>query len=611
MESCEERIALSASSLFSSGIFQAFTRNVGARDNTTATATDLGNLSGRKTASGYVGFSDQRDVYRFELTHSGDVSLDLDDLTSDADLYLLDGSRSVIARSDAGGSLSESIQTELDAGEYFVIVQRYQSWNSTNYTLDLNANLDVAPDGAGNTFSTAANIGELAGLRSFNGTVGVGDDVADLLRFSVDTTSRVVFELTGLSQDLDLFLFAGHQSPLARATAASNANERIEAWISPGEYYLGVLPSGQTASDYQLSINNLTTSPTPSPTPTPPETPAPEQPTVPTPTPQPDPPTPPLSVPEVLEDVDYFGARRDWGVNDVRGPEAWSVGYAGAGITVAVIDSGVQINHPDLVDSIWTNSDEILGDGIDNDGNGYIDDRYGWDFIGNDNNPDDGNRHGTHVAGIIAAANNGSGATGVAHAATIMPIRVLGDDGSGSSRAVARGIRYAVDNGADVINLSLGGASGSVIYSALRYARANDVFIVAASGNESSGTPGYPARYSDRLNNVLSVGAYDRSRRAASFSNAVGDSRAVQVDAPGVSVYSTVPSNRYAYLSGTSMATPYVAGVAALTLSANPNLTSSQLREVLTQSAITSATNSDSIGAVNAARAIPLAIGLT
>ena len=135
-----------------------------------------------------------------------------------------------------------------------------------------------------------------------------------------------------------------------------------------------------------------------------------------------------------------------------------------------MIDSGVQLNHPDLVDSIWENTDEILGDGIDNDGNGYVDDRFGWDFIGNDNNPTDSNSHGTHVAGIIAAANNGSGATGVAPDAQIMPIRVLGQSGAGSNRAVASGIYYAVDNGADIINLSLGGSFSSQIRTALQYA---------------------------------------------------------------------------------------------------------------------------------------------
>ena len=618
-ESCEDRIALSAVSPFRFGYAfnssSSFTRNVQAADNSTATATDLGQLDGSTSVQGFVGTTDQRDVYRFELARDGELSLQLSGLSSDADIYILDANRSIIAESRNGGASSESIQGNVAAGEYFVAVERYRSWNSTNYTLDVSATLTSPPaDGAGNTFSTAAQIGGLEGAREFTGNVGQFGDTADLIEFSVTETSHVVFDLTDLDQDLDMYLYAGHQSPLVSARASGTSNEQIDAWIAPGTYYLGIVPYGSSSSDYSLSMTNLTTAVAPTPTEPPATTPTPTVPvTVPTTPADSAPATPPQpSVPsnEPLADVSYFGSRRDWGVNDVRAPEAWSVGYAGAGITVAVIDSGVQLNHPDLVDSIWENTDEILGDGIDNDGNGYIDDRFGWDFIGNDNNPTDSNSHGTHVAGIIAAANNGSGATGVAPDAQIMPIRVLGQNGSGSNRAVAQGIVYAVDNGADIINLSLGGSFSSQIRSALQYAARNDVLVVAAAGNESAGVPGYPAGFSDSFANVISVGAYDSNRRVASFSNAVGNSGAVQVDAPGVSVYSTVPNSGYSYLSGTSMASPFVAGVAALTLSANPDLTSTELRQVLTQSSTGSVSGSDGVGSVDAGRAIPLALSI-
>jgi subtilisin family serine protease len=275
---------------------------------------------------------------------------------------------------------------------------------------------------------------------------------------------------------------------------------------------------------------------------------------------------------------------------------------------VAVVDTGVQIDHPDLRDAIWVNTDEVAGDGIDNDHNGYIDDRYGWDFASGDNNPADGNSHGTHVAGVIAAAHDGAGATGVAYAARILPVRVLDDSGSGSSTNVAQGIRYAVDNGADIINLSLGGGYSSDIFAAISYAERQDVLVVAASGNESAATPGYPARHSSALKNVISVGAFNSGSQIASFSNRVGNSQAVQIDAPGVSIFSTLVNDRHGVLSGTSMAAPHVAGVAALILSANPLLSSAALIAALTRGAEGSVEGSDSIGMVNAATSIPLAL---
>jgi subtilisin family serine protease len=256
---------------------------------------------------------------------------------------------------------------------------------------------------------------------------------------------------------------------------------------------------------------------------------------------------------------------------------------------------------------IWVNAGEIAGNGIDDDANGYIDDVSGWDFASGDNNPDDGNGHGTHVAGTIAADANGFGATGVAPDATIMPVRVLDNNGSGTAAGVAAGIRYAAANGADIINLSLGGGFSSVILSAIQYALDLDVLVVAAAGNEYASSPGYPARFSSSLSNVISVGAYSSSGALANFSNDVGSSGAVQVDAPGVRVYSTYTDGRYGRLSGTSMAAPHVAGLAALALSANGNLTASQLRTLITDGADRTISGSDSNGGINAAWTVALA----
>jgi subtilisin family serine protease len=294
-------------------------------------------------------------------------------------------------------------------------------------------------------------------------------------------------------------------------------------------------------------------------------------------------------------------------VNAVNAPEAWAHGYTGEGVVVAVVDTGVDWNHPDLASQIWVNVDDIAGNGLDDDHNGFVDDVRGWDFSFGDNNPDDGNGHGTHVAGTIAAERNGFGATGIAPDATIMPVRVLGNNGSGTAQAVAAGIRYAAQNGADIINLSLGGALSTAIQSAIQFAQSLNVLVVAAAGNEYAATPGYPARFSSSMNNVLSVGAHSSSNQIASFSNDVGASGAVQVDAPGANVYSTYAGDGYARLSGTSMATPHVAGLAALALSANPSLSASALRTLIVDGANRAISGSDSRGGINAALTVAMA----
>jgi subtilisin family serine protease len=273
-----------------------------------------------------------------------------------------------------------------------------------------------------------------------------------------------------------------------------------------------------------------------------------------------------------------------WNLVSVKAPTAWANGFTGQGIVVAVVDSGVAYTHPDLDRNIWVNRDEIANNGIDDDRNGYIDDIRGWDFASNDNDPMDANGHGTHVAGIIAAENNGTGVTGVAYNAQIMPVRVLNASGQGSSTAVAAGIRYAADNGADVINLSLGGGSFSrPIQTAIEYATQLGALVVMAAGNEDQNQPTFPANLADRWG--ITVGAIDRTDRIASFSNLAGATPLNYVVAPGVSVNSTYLNNRYRSLSGTSMAAPHVAGVAALALSANPNLAPRDLANILIETA--------------------------
>ncbi|MFN6500503.1 MAG: S8 family serine peptidase [Nostoc sp. DedQUE01] len=276
----------------------------------------------------------------------------------------------------------------------------------------------------------------------------------------------------------------------------------------------------------------------------------------------------------------------NWGADLIKAPEVWTKGYTGQGVVVAVLDSGVDHNHSDLNSNIWTNSKEIADNGIDDDANGYIDDFYGWNFIYNNNNTLDVYGHGTHVAGTIAAVNNDFGVTGIAYNAKIMPVKVLGDDNKGTYSAIAQGIYYAVNNGAKVINMSLAGTvPDSGLEAAIQYATSQGVIVVMAAANSAGSTPLYPAYYA--TNWGLAVGAVDKNNNLADFSNRAGsDSNMAYVTAPGVNVYSTLPNQTYGFYNGTSMATPHVAGVAALILSANASLTGSQVREIITQTAV-------------------------
>ena len=282
-------------------------------------------------------------------------------------------------------------------------------------------------------------------------------------------------------------------------------------------------------------------------------------------------------------DVPDLGGN-NWGADLVKAPEVWAQGYTGKGVVVAVVDTGVDYNHEDLKNNIWTNTKEIAGNAIDDDGNGYIDDNYGWNFSDKNNNTLDNNGHGTHVSGTIAGENNNYGVTGIAYNAKIMPVKVLNESGSGSYSSISKGIRYAVDNGANVINLSLGGASSNrTLESAINYASSKGVIVVMAAGNNGDSSPDYPARYAYKSG--IAVGAVDKNNNLADFSNRSGANEISYVTAPGVKVNSSVPNNQYGTYSGTSMAAPHVAGVVALMLSANPNLTDAQVRQIMAETA--------------------------
>ncbi|MEJ2170802.1 MAG: S8 family serine peptidase [Desulfobacterales bacterium] len=224
---------------------------------------------------------------------------------------------------------------------------------------------------------------------------------------------------------------------------------------------------------------------------------------------------------------------------DIDALEAWDVTTGGSDVVVAVVDSGVDIHHPDLAANIWTNPGEIPGNGIDDDGNGYIDDVNGWDFYGDDNDPRDANGHGTHVAGTIAAAgNNATGITGVSWSAKIMPLRFIDAWGMGDTARAIMAIEYANAMGADIINNSWGGGGGGdSLKSAIE---ASDALVVCAAGNSgrnNDSIPYYPSSYNSA--NIIAVAASDQDDTLAYFSNYGAVS--VDVAAPGTNIYSAAP----------------------------------------------------------------------
>ncbi|MDJ0557001.1 MAG: S8 family serine peptidase [Microcoleaceae cyanobacterium MO_207.B10] len=281
-----------------------------------------------------------------------------------------------------------------------------------------------------------------------------------------------------------------------------------------------------------------------------------------------------------------------WGIDVIKAPEVWDQGFQGDGIVVAIIDTGVDYTHPELIGQMWTNSGEIPNNNIDDDGNGYIDDFQGWDFVDNDNDPMDQDGHGTHIAGTVAARRDGVGTTGVAPNAQIMSVRVLDDQGEGKVSNGIKAIRYAVDNGADVINLSSGGRSlVTNEIETIRYAAERGVVFVSAAGNDNLNSPDYPAQLAREQG--IAVGSIDRNLKFSNFSNKAGNQPLDYVLAPGGNgvpedagdIYAPVPfsitGNFYSFFAGTSMATPHVTGVVALVKQANPSLSVDAIENII------------------------------
>src|SRR3989339_331967 len=293
-----------------------------------------------------------------------------------------------------------------------------------------------------------------------------------------------------------------------------------------------------------------------------------------------------------------------WYLDQISAPKAWDIETGSEQTIVAVLDAGFDLDHEDLVGQYWSNADEIYGDGIDNDANGYEDDIQGWDFVDNDSDPspditEDFNdtvvSHGTVISGIIGAtANNGLGIAGINWDISIMPLRVLGEQGAGSTANVRRAIRYAVENGADVINLSFTFSQpDDILAQTIEWAYEQGVVVVAAVGNGNIDTdiqPIYPACFDQQLgvNAVIGVASTDQNDQKASFSNF--GTKCTDLSAPGVDIFaavyhdlaSTVFVTSYASpWEGTSLSAPMVSASAAVLRSAYPTLTPDQIRNAL------------------------------
>jgi len=242
-----------------------------------------------------------------------------------------------------------------------------------------------------------------------------------------------------------------------------------------------------------------------------------------------------------------------WGIKKIKADCAWDTNIGAGNVKVAVVDTGVDYNHEDLAGTVIK----------------------GYDFVNNDNDPKDDHGHGTHVAGTIAATiNNNKGVVGVGPNVKILAVKVCNSGGSCPYSAIANGIIYAADNGARVINLSLGGGPSQTVKNAVDYAWNKGVMLACAAGNGGPGPTTYPGAYPS----CLAVAATDQNDQRAGFSQYAPDG----VSAPGVSILSSLPNNQYASWNGTSMATPHVAGLAGLLFAQNPNRTNARVRQILT-----------------------------
>ncbi|GIW12168.1 MAG: hypothetical protein KatS3mg061_3225 [Dehalococcoidia bacterium] len=402
---------------------------------------------------------------------------------------------------------------------------------------------------------------ELTSGSPLTGTVSPADE-SDSYFFRATAGQRATLRMSRLSLSLDPYLRLYDPTEQLIASDDDSGGDlnallwRLTLPLS-GRYRVEAASFAQASSGpYEIALT-LEEAPTPTTTPTP--TPA-RSPTA-TPTASPPPSTSPLRPNDPA-----FQAGQQYGLSRIRAPEGWGYSTGSESIIIAIVDTGVDLSHPDLASKILP----------------------GYDFVNADLTPQDDHGHGTHVAGIAAAiTNNGLGIAGVSWGARVLPVKVLDARGSGYTSDVAAGIVWAADRGARVINLSLGGPASTTLQEAVNYAVGKGALVVAAAGNSGNSTPNYPGAYPA----AISVAATDSTNRRASFSNF---GPFVDLAAPGVSIYSTVPTGScdlchpsgYRALSGTSMATPMVAGVLAILAGLAPEASPAGLRAAVEQSAL-------------------------
>lgn len=280
---------------------------------------------------------------------------------------------------------------------------------------------------------------------------------------------------------------------------------------------------------------------------------------------------------------------QQWAHVKIQSEQAWDLGQGSNNVIVGIIDSGIDVEHPDLKANVWVNSGEIPNNGRDDDNNGYVDDVNGYDFVNNDGNPlaDDVANHGTHTAGTIGAVgDNSTGVVGHAPRVKLMALKFLGANGSGQVSDAIRAINYGIAMRVKILSNSWGSTQGSQALSdAIGRARAAGILFVAAAGNggmdgvgdNNDTVPNYPSNYA--FDNVIAVAATTQSDTLTRFSNF--GTRTVHVGAPGENILSTKNGGQYQLMSGTSMATPLVSGVLALMIARRPDMTYAQIRQAL------------------------------
>jgi PKD repeat protein len=272
-----------------------------------------------------------------------------------------------------------------------------------------------------------------------------------------------------------------------------------------------------------------------------------------------------------------------WDLKKINADQAWLTfsEQQKLPILLAAVDTGIDPGHSDLADNIWYNSGEIPGNGEDDDGNGYVDDTWGWDFVNNDNDPFDDYLHGTAVSGVMAGIEGNEGIAGVCPWCQVMAVKVMNAGGTGTLDDVASGIIYATDAGAKVINLSLAGPAGmQTLEAAVNHAWTQGALVVAGAGNDGANAPMFPAGYA----NAMAIGATGETDTHACFSNYAEDY--ISVAAPGENIYLALPGQNYGIGSGTSISSPLVAGLAGLLLSQDPERTNSELRSIIESTAV-------------------------